>query len=183
MWVIAAAAMMSQAALAPPAAAPAPVVSSKALQADGTHLLVHEVTVDAPAQRVWDAIATADGWKTWAVPVAWATQPDMIETSYSATAAPGDPSTIRQQILFRAAPRLMLFRTVKAPDRFPGFDTYRKVTSLFEVEPVSAGRTRVRLSGYGYADTDEGRRLLGFFERGNRVSLEALRDSFKPKAR
>jgi hypothetical protein len=43
---------------------------------------------------------------------------------------------------------------------------------------VAAGQTRVRLTGTGYADTDAGRQLLGFFREGNRVSLERLRDRF-----
>lgn len=170
-------------AIATPAAAePRPVTGAAALQPDGTHLLVHEVIVDAAAAEVWLAISTAEGWKRWAAPVAWASAPDIIETSYSADARPGDPSTIQQQVLFRAPGRLMLFRTIKAPARFPDFDTYGKVTSLFEVEPLGPGRSRVRLSGYGYADSEAGRRLLGFFERGNAVSLEALRKSFAAPA-
>jgi hypothetical protein len=36
----------------------------------------------------------------------------------------------------------------------------------------------VRLTGAGYADTEAGRRLLGFFERGNQVSLDALKARF-----
>lgn len=168
----------------PAAAAPPAVTSAATLQQDGTHLLVHEVILDAPAADAWSAISTAEGWKRWAAPVAWASAPDIIETSYSADAAPGDLSTIWQQVLFRAPGRLMLFRTIKAPARFPDFETYAKVTSLFEVEPLGPARSRVRLSGYGYADTEAGRRLLGFFERGNAASLESLRKSFEiPAAR
>jgi hypothetical protein len=102
----------------------------------------------------------------------------MIETSYSAAAKPGDPSTIRQQVLLRIPGRLMVFRTVKAPERFPDFDTYAKVVSAFELEPAGEGRTRVRLTGTGYADSEAGRRLLGFFEKGNQVSLDALKARF-----
>ena len=39
-------------------------------------------------------------------------------------------------------------------------------------------RTRVRLTGTGFADSDAGRQLLGFFREGNRVSLESLRQRF-----
>jgi hypothetical protein len=97
-----------------------------------------------------------------------ARDPDMIETSYSADRRPGDPSTIRQQILLRLPERLLVFRTVKAPAGFPDFDTYAKVVSAFELEPVGDGRTRVRLTGTGYADSEAGT-AAARFERGNAV--------------
>ena len=173
-----AAAMLALAAPAAAAAAPAPVAVQKVAEADGSHSLVHEVIVAAPAGEVWTAISTAEGWKSWAVPVAWAPSPDLIETSYTADAKPGDPSTIRQQVLARVPGRLMAFRTVKAPARFPDFDTYDDVVSVFELEPLGPALTRVRLTGTGYAGTDAGQRLLDFFEQGNRVSLEKLAGRF-----
>ncbi len=163
------------------AASPASA-ATKERAPDGTHLLVHEAVVDAAPEDVWAAISTAEGWKSWAVPVAWAPAPDMIETSYTPTAKPGDPSTIRQQVLIRVPRRLMVFRTVKAPERFPDFETYARVVSAFELEPAGEGKTRVRLTGTGYADTEAGRRLLGFFEKGNQVSLDALKARFAKAA-
>ncbi|HEX8622125.1 MAG TPA: SRPBCC domain-containing protein [Allosphingosinicella sp.] len=159
------------------AAAPS-FAATKSRAPDGTHLMTHEALVEAPLADVWAAVSTAEGWKSWAVPAAWSGGPDVIETSYSATAKPGDPSTIRQQVLLRLPERLLVFRTVKAPDRFPDFDTYSKVVSAFELEPAGEGRTRVRLTGTGYADTEAGRRLLAFFESGNKVSLDALKARF-----
>ncbi|HEX8574410.1 MAG TPA: SRPBCC domain-containing protein [Allosphingosinicella sp.] len=156
--------------------------ATKSRAPDGSHLLSHEAIVDAAPAEVWAAVATAEGWKSWAVPVAWAPAPDMIETSYTATAKPGDPSTIRQQVLIRVPQRLMVFRTVKAPAGFPDFETYAKVVSAFELEPAGDGRTRVRLTGAGYDDSEAGRRLLGFFEKGNQVSLDALKARFAGKA-
>ncbi|HET9637721.1 MAG TPA: SRPBCC family protein [Allosphingosinicella sp.] len=163
------------------AASPA-AAATKARAPDGSHLLVNETMVDAAPEEVWTAISTAEGWKSWAVPVAWATAPDMIETSYSPAAKPGDPSTIRQQLLLRVPGRLMVFRTVKAPAGFPDFDTYARVVSAFELEPAGDGRTRVRLTGTGYEDSEAGRRLLGFFEKGNQVSLDALKARFAKAA-
>lgn len=164
-------------AAATPAPASEPVTVAQRQEADGSHTLVHEVVVNAPVGEVWAAISSADGWKTWAAPVAWVPEgaPDVIETSYSPDARPGDPSTIKQQIVARIPGRLMVFRTVKAPAAFPDLDTYSKVTSLFELEAAGEGRTRVRLTGTGYADTPAGRRLLGFFEKGNSTSLQWLR--------
>ena len=145
---------------------------------NGTHTLVHELVVPAHPEQVWQAISTAEGWKTWAAPAAWAAAPDIIETSYTPTAAPGDKSTIRQQLLARIPGRMVVFRTIKAPEAFPDFDTYRNVTSVLELEPVGEGSTKVRLTGAGYADSEAGRRLLGFFRKGNSASLGWLRDRF-----
>ena len=164
---------------AAPGAAPAPVAASTVQEADGSRTLVHEVVVEAPREQVWAAISTAEGWKTWAVPVAWASEGGGIETSYTPTASPGDASTIRQEVLLRVPHRLLVFRTVKAPQGFPNFATYAKVTSVFELEPAGEGRTRVRLTGAGYADDEAGRGLLAFFERGNAASLDWLRSRFR----
>jgi hypothetical protein len=113
------------------------------------------------------------------VPVSWAPEADVIETSYTPTARSGDPSTIRQRVVAAIPGRMLVFRTIRAPQGFPDFDTYAQVTSAFELEPAGDGRTRVRLTGTGYADTEAGRRLLGFFREGNRVSLERLRQRFR----
>jgi uncharacterized protein YndB with AHSA1/START domain len=167
-------------AAAVPAAAKEPPPAARIVQeADGSRTLVHEVVVKAPRAEVWAAISTAAGWKSWAVPFAWDSAPDLLETSYTATAVPGDASTIRQQVLVRVPQRLMVFRTIKAPQGFPDFDTYAKVTSVFELEEAGKGRTRVRLTGTGYADTEAGRRLLAFFEKGNAASLGWLADRFR----
>jgi uncharacterized protein YndB with AHSA1/START domain len=157
----------------------APVSVSTRTRGDGRTDLVHETVVAAPAQAVWQAISTVEGWRTWAVPVAWGPEPDVIETSYTPTAQSGDPSTIAQRIVAAVPGRLLVFRTVRAPERFPNFQTYAQVTSVIELEPLGEGRTRVRLTGAGYADTEAGRQLLGFFREGNRVSLERLRRRFE----
>lgn len=163
-----------------PALAADPIMVSKRQAADGSHVLVHEVLVNAPVAVVWKTISTADGWKTWAAPAAWIlpNAPDVIETSYSPRARPGGAATIKQQIIARVPEVLMIFRTVKAPSGFPDLDTYTKVVSVLQVEPAGQGTTKVRLTGAGYADTDAGRRLLGFFEKGNAITLEGLRRRF-----
>lgn len=151
---------------------------SKSRNVDGSHSLTHETIVNAPVASVWSAISSAEGWTSWAVPVAWAAEPNLIETSYDPAARPGDKSTIRQRLIAQIPGKMLLFSTVKAPEGFPHFDTFAKVTSVFELESVGDRRTRVRLTGAGYADTDAGRQLLGFFEQGNKVSLEQLRTRF-----
>jgi hypothetical protein len=156
------------------------VAVSDRREPDGTLTLSHEVVVAASAADVWAAISTPEGWRTWAVPVSWIApdDPDSIESSYDPAARPGGPSIIRQHFLARLPGRLLVFRTTRAPQGFPHFETYARVTSVFEIEPVDAAHSRVRLTGAGYADNEAGRTLLGFFRDGNRVSLERLRDRF-----
>ncbi len=154
-----------------------PAVSmSESRDADGSHILTHEAMIGAPIAEVWDAIATPEGWRTWAVPTAWTPpgEPDIIETSYSPGASPGDPSTIRQRILAAVPGRLIAFRTVKAPEGFPHFEIFRLTTGLIELEAVGESATRVTVTGVGYPDTEAGRQLLGFFREGNRISLERM---------
>jgi|GEM_PF-763833 len=155
-----------------------PVAVSATRGSDGKHSLTHETIVPASPADVWQAVSTVAGWRTWAVPVAWAPEPDVIETSYTPTAQSGDASTIRQRIIAAIPERLLVFRTIRAPERFPHFETYAQVTSIIELEAVGENRTRVRLTGAGYADTEAGRQLLAFFREGNRVSLERLRQRF-----
>jgi hypothetical protein len=161
-------------------AAPTPVSVAKHRAPDGSHGMTHEVVVEAPLHEVWYAIATPQGWTSWAVPVAWRPEgtTDVIETSYTPAARAGDSTTIRQRFFDRVHGRRLAFQTVKAPEGFPDFATFAKVVNVFELEMVAPERTRVRLTATGYADTESGRRLLRMFEAGNRVSLESLRDRF-----
>jgi uncharacterized protein YndB with AHSA1/START domain len=166
--------------LAPAAALAQDVAITDRHEADGTMTLSHEVVVPASRADVWAALATPEGWRTWATPVAWvpADDPDAIETSYDPAARPGDTTLIRQHVLARLPGRLLVFRTVRAPQGFPHFETYARVTNFIELERVDAGHTRIRLTGTGYANDDAGRLLFGFFRDGNRISLERLRQRF-----
>lgn len=167
--------------LSAPAAAPAQEVAiSDRHEADGTLTLSHEIVVPAARDAVYAAVSTPEGWRTWATPVSWvpADDPDGIEGSYNPAARPGGTDLIRQHFLARLPGRLLVFRTVRAPQGFPHFDVYSRVTIFIELESVDAGHTRVRLTGTGYADNEEGRQLLGFFRYGNRISLERLYQRF-----
>ncbi|WP_447750326.1 SRPBCC family protein [Sphingopyxis fribergensis] len=152
---------------------------AKQVEADGTTTMVHEVLVDATPADVWTAISTAEGWMTWAVPVAWIAKddPDLIEAAYDPGSRPGAPDTIQQRFTERVPGRRLAFRTVEAPAGFPHWDAYRKVTSLFEIAPVGEG-SRVRLTSRGYPGNAGGQALLGFFEGGNKETLDNLRARF-----
>lgn len=148
-------------------------------EADGSRTLVHTVTVPASPEQVWVAIATAEGWRTWAVPLARVTaDPNRFETSYNPSAAIGAPDTIEHQWLERDAPRQASFRTTRTPAGFPHSEAYKAVTSTFTLTPLGDETTEVQLTGRGYPVSPEGEALVGFFREGNRTTLEQLRDRF-----
>lgn len=169
------------AALAVPAANASEVVLRT--EADGTQTMTHEVLVRAPMDEVWVAISTAEGWMRWAVPMARlsTSDPDILETAYDRSAAPGGPTTIQQRFLVRIPGRLLAFRTIKAPEGFPHWESYRQVSSVFELEPAGT-QTRVRLTSTGYPDTPAGRELVAFFRAGNTDTLDKLRQLFERAA-
>lgn len=166
--------------LAPATAGAQRVTITDRREGDGTLTLSHSIVVPAPRAAVYAAVATPAGWRTWATPVSWvpADDPDAIEGSYNPQARPGGTDLIRQHVLARLPGRLLVFRTVRAPQGFPHFDVYSRVTIFIELERIDARHTRVRLTGTGYADNEAGRLLFGFFRDGNRISLERLRQRF-----
>lgn len=141
--------------------------------------MVHGVLVPGAIADVWTAISTPQGWMTWAVPLARVStaDPDVLETSYNKADQPGSPGTIQQRFVAKIPGRLLVFRTIKAPAGFPHWETYRGVTSVFELEPAGA-ETRVRMTSVGYPNTDQGKALAAFFERGNIETLEHLQKRF-----
>lgn len=162
-----------------PAAAQEVTIATE-VAADGSRTMTHAIDVPAPIAEVWTAVATPEGWRSWAVPVVREVpgSPDRFETAYDPAAVSGGPATIEQQWLERTAPSRASFRTTRTPDGFPHADAYLKVTSRFDLAPLGDGATRVRLTATGYPPGAEGDALLGFFREGNRTSLEQLRRRF-----
>jgi uncharacterized protein YndB with AHSA1/START domain len=144
--------------------------------ADGARTQVFTVDVAAPREQVWATLTTAEGWTRWAVPAAWKTSSDplVIVTSYDPKASPDAPQTIKQQFDRLDPPKALSFRTVKAPAGFPGFETYRNVVSTFILAARADGGTSVMFETGPFPDTEDGRRLYGFFKDGNRLTLERL---------
>ena len=161
------------------AAAPDPVETATRIEADGTATMTHTLVIAAPIAEIWTAVSTPEGWRGWAAPLArWAEgERDILETSYNPDELAGGPGAIWQQFVAVIPGRLLVFRTIKAPDDFPHWEEYKRVTSFLELEPVGDA-TRVRLTSTGYPDSEGGRALVTFFEKGNAATLGALRRSF-----
>lgn len=175
-WVVAATLVLASPTSAQTPSA-TPVQAARVLETDGSVTLVHELEVKAATSQVWEAISTREGWTRWAVPVAWwdPEDPDVLETSYDAQAAYGAPQNIRQRFLVRVPNRLLAFQTIKAPAGFADAQTFAGIRTVFELTPLGEDRARINLTGTGYPGDEAGRRLLDFFDKGNAMTLEALR--------
>lgn len=142
---------------------------------DGARTLTHELVVPASPEDVWQAVATAEGWAEWAVPVARQIEGTArFETAYDPEAAPGSPDTIEHEWLAREAPHRVVYRTVRTPAGFPHAETYLHVVSTFELTAAALGSTHVRLITSPYPANEAGDALLGFFRHGNAETLKLL---------
>ncbi|MDF7777665.1 SRPBCC family protein [Sphingomonas sp. AOB5] len=155
----------------------APAAAQTVTEADGTRTMSVDAWVPATPAQVWDAVTTAEGWKSWAVPAAWYVAPDLLETSYDADAKPGGANNIQQRIFARLPGRLLVFRNAKTPPGFPHAAEFGGVTQFIELTPEDGG-TRVRLTGAGYPAGAAGDTLLGFFVTGNKQTIDMLAARF-----
>jgi hypothetical protein len=147
-------------------------------EAASERVLCHALVVPAAASEVWSLISTAEGWRTWAAPVAAVDlrSGGFIETSYAPSARIGDPGNIRNRVLALAPERLLVIQIADAPPGFPHEDLARQLTTAIELEPLDAARTRVRISMMGYRDEPGFDALYAFFDRGNAFTLTKFRE-------
>jgi uncharacterized protein YndB with AHSA1/START domain len=144
-------------------------------------MIVHRTTIPAPPAAVWQAISTADGWRTWAVPVAYLDEirpGAVIETSYQAGARRGDPANIHNTVVAYLPGKMLAFAATNAPPNFPDRELLRDLASVIELEPAGEGATRVTASMMGYGTDPKYDRLFGFFTNGNALTLRQLRERF-----
>lgn len=168
---------------APEPAAPeaSAIRNTSSADANGVRTIQLSILIPAPQADVFDAIATVDGWKTWAVPTAFGSTEvgGKMETSYDPNAKPGDPGNITQEFLDVAPPRLVAFRTIKTPEGFPNADLFYKTSTTLELAGESAAQTRLTLSHTGFGPGAGFDELYGFFEQGNAMTLEQLKKRFE----
>lgn len=139
--------------------------------------LTHEIVLNAPAEKVWSAFSTAEGYKLWGV-----AQVDIdfrvggkIRTTYSADGKLGDAGTIEQTILAYEPMRMIAFSVSKCPEGFPFPNAITKTWNVAYIEDLGGGRTRLTLKGMGYDDSEESKKMREFFDAGNAWSMQKLR--------
>ncbi|MDP8980485.1 MAG: SRPBCC domain-containing protein [Acidobacteriota bacterium] len=133
--------------------------------------LQFEVMVPASAAKVWEAMSTTDGLITWLAPDA---KVDLRPGGDWLALFPGTAGggTI---ISFIAGRRIEI--SALAPAAFP---TVRKerTNALFELEPVDAGSTLVRLTQTGWKDGPEWDKAFDYLAGGNAQLMAGLRQRF-----
>ena len=146
-------------------------------EANGTRALKLSIDIDAPAITIWKLLSSSEGWKSWAVPVAWVDFKidGMIETSYSGTAVRGQPGNIKNAIVAYVPERLLVIRNVQAPANFENAEEFGKTITAIEIQPLSPGRSRVELDGVGFLATPAFDSLLKKFKYGDSWTLEHLK--------
>lgn len=155
------------------------VSNTSYVDAAGQKALQLSMDVPATPHQVFEAFATTDGFKSWAVAVA---KVDLrtggdIEASYDPKARIGDPGNIKNQIVTFIPDHLLVIRNVQAPDGFPGKAEFQKTVTVIELTPIEGG-TRVRLTNTGYGDSEAAKVVYGHFEWGNAYTLAELRKKF-----
>lgn len=162
-----------------PASAQVPAVETCSRdEVAGERTLCHVFMAPAAASEVWRLIATTEGWRSWAAPVAAVDlrAGGFIETSYNPAARIGDAGNIRNRVLAFTPERLLVIQIAHAPPGFPHAELARELTTAIELEPVDATHTRVRFTMMGYREAPGFEALYAFFDRGNAFTLTKLRE-------
>jgi len=160
---------------------PPAVENLSTTQPDGARTLELRVVVPASVPAVWDAVATVDGFRTWAAPVVGGEfrLGGAVEASYDFAAKFGDRENIRNQVVAIVPQRMLAIRNVQAPTKAP-FDTaaFQSLHTVMFLEPRGADATAVTLvtPGVGSGPAYDG--VYKHFEWGNAYSLEMLRRRF-----
>ena len=150
------------------------------VRAQTDEAILTEDVVNAPVEEVWKAWTTKEGIESWMV-----TKADielkvggMWRTSYSSDSNLNDDASIHHVVLAFDPGRMLSFRTVKPPLKFPWPSAIVQTWTVVYLEPVSPAQTKVTIRMLGYRDEDELRQMRAFFETGNRMTLNALKKKF-----
>lgn len=156
------------------------VGNSSFVEPGGGRVLQLSIVVNAPPAAVWEAFTTSEGFRTWAVPVAWVDLRvgGMMESSYQPTAKVGDAENIKNQIVAYVPGRLLSIRNVQTPSGLKHRELFGQVVNTIEFEDFGAGRTRVTMTGVGWGPGEGFDYLYRHFEWGNAWSLAELKKRF-----
>ena len=161
-----------------PGTTPAPVRLTSYVSAAGDRVLRHEVDVNAPPSAVWQAFTTSEGLRGFVAPVAgidlrlggrW-------EASYDPKAHLGDAGNIINEVISYVPERMLSIRVARTPPGFEHGDVAKAVWTVIEISDLGQGRSRVSTSMCGWKPGADWDAVYTFFEQGNTVVSERLRD-------
>ncbi len=138
--------------------------------------LVVEGVINAPPAVAWNLFTTKEGMETWMAPHV---EIDLrlggaMRVHYDPQGVIGDPRTITNTILAFDPERMFAIKATGLPEGFPYPKAIESMWTVLYFEPLSRGRTRLRVVSLGIGDDPDGQALYKFFERGNRITVERL---------
>lgn len=133
--------------------------------------------IPAPPAQVWQALTSTEGVLKWQCAKAdLRLEPGAIwRTRYSPDGPLGDENTIFNRLLSYDPERMYSLQIEKPPAKFPFMNTYRQMWTVVYLEPIPPGSTKVTCRSLGLPDSEEGRKMGDFFERGNLYTLQQLK--------
>lgn len=169
------AALFACAACATPPAPSTDLQDTSFTAPDGSRTIQLSTWFAAPPAEVFPVIATPEGWRKWAAPVAMGEVKlnGVLETSYNPAAKPGDAGNIKQQFTELVPNKRIAFRTIQTPEGFPHGELYKQTTALMELTP-EAGGTRLKFTHSGFGKGTAFDELHAFFVQGDKQTLEEL---------
>jgi uncharacterized protein YndB with AHSA1/START domain len=146
-------------------------------ESNGSRALKLSIDIDAPVAKIWTLLNSAEGWRSWAVPAAWVEFGigGVIETSYTATAARGQPGNIKNAILAYVPEQMLVIRNIQAPPNFEYAEDFGRTVTVINLRSLSKNRSRVELDGIGFLATPAFDTLLKKFKFGDSWTLEHLK--------
>ena len=146
-------------------------------EANGSRVLKLSIQIDAPPDKIWQLLVSAEGWRSWAVPAAWVDFgiDGVVETSYSDKAVRGQAGNIKNSIVAYVPGQLLALRNVQAPSNFQHAEDFGKTVTVINLRPISHGRTQVELDAVGYLNAPAFDTLLKQFRYGDSWTLEHLK--------
>jgi len=157
------------------------VTNTSYVEPNGDRAIQLSIDVPAPRQAVFDAIATADGFRSWAVPVAAIDLRigGIIESNYNASASIGDRENIKNEIVAYLPGRMLALRNVQSPPTFANSELFQRTATIIEFNIIDANNTRVTITNAGYGRGEGFARLYDQFEWADAFSLAELRARFE----
>jgi uncharacterized protein YndB with AHSA1/START domain len=144
---------------------------------NGTHVLKLSILIRAPVGKIWNLFISAEGWRSWAVPVAWVDfgVGGLVESSYDAAAVRGAPGNIKNAIVAYVPERLLVLRNIQAPPGFENAEDFARTVTVINLKAVGKGTTEVEMDGVGFLATPAFDSLLKKFRFGDSWTLEHLK--------
>jgi len=72
-------------------------------------------------------------------------------------------------------------RVTNPPEKFPFKNAVKSVWHVIHLKPIGPAQTRLRITGLGYGDDEESRKLRTFFDKGNAYTLKKLQEKLAAK--